>query len=94
MAVEARYVSTRDESKIWVTEAEADAYDKKLEFAENLQPLLSKALEKAGIKASDGQCEELALALADESESLREILPAMKKARPARKEKDSPPKVD
>lgn len=81
MAVEARYVSTRDESKIWVTEAEADAYDKKLEFAENLDPLLARALDKAGLKATEAQREELALSLAEEIETLRGILPVQKKVR-------------
>lgn len=81
MAVEARYVSTRDESKIWVTEAEADAYDKKLEFAENLQPLLGAALAKVGLKHSDVELEDLALALADDVENLRALLPAARKVR-------------
>lgn len=82
MAVEARYVSTRDESKIWLTADEADAYDKKLEFAENLQPLLAKALNHARLDASEVQLEELALSLAGEVDSLRAMIPAQKKPRP------------
>jgi dsDNA-binding SOS-regulon protein len=82
MAVEARYVSTRDESKIWLTADEADAYDKKLEFAENLQPLLAKALNHAGLAASETQLEELALSLAGEVDALRAMIPVQKKPRP------------
>ena len=81
MAVEARYVSTRDESKIWKTADEADAYDKKLEFAEQLQPLLVRMLANASVIASGEQVEEMALSLADDVDVLRAIIPAQKKVR-------------
>ena len=81
MAVEARYVSTRDESKIWITQDEADAYDKKLEFAENLEPLLSRVFAGAELKLSEAQLESVALGLAEEVDALRALIPAQRKVR-------------
>ncbi|MBI2379707.1 MAG: YebG family protein [Gammaproteobacteria bacterium] len=77
-------MSTRDESKIWITQDEADAYDKKLEFAENLEPLLSRVFAKAELKLSDAQLESVALGLAEEVDNLRTLIPAQRKIRQAK----------
>ncbi|MBY5991822.1 YebG family protein [Ferrimonas balearica] len=83
MAVVVKYVVERDgeERMTFSTKAEADAYDKMLDLAEALQPLLAES----GL-VSEEQEEDLALFLAGRKEQLLTALKGKKPARSAAKE--------
>lgn len=85
MAVVTQYVVVRDgaEKMTFTSKAEADAYDKMLDMAEQLMPLL----EASGSLSSEQQAEDVALYLARERE---QVLLALGAKRPAKAKKPKP----
>ncbi|MGX5913998.1 YebG family protein [Aliidiomarina sp. Khilg15.8] len=85
MAVVTQYVVVRDgaEKMTFTSKAEADAYDKMLDMAEQLMPLL----EASGSLSSEQQAEDVALYLARERE---QVLLALGAKRPAKPKKPKP----
>lgn len=79
MAVVTQYLVIRngEQKMTFTSKAEADAYDKMLDMAEGLMPLL----ESSELCSSDQQIEDLAMFLAKEREGLLIALGA-KKAKP------------
>lgn len=88
MAVVTQYVVVRDgaEKMTFTSKAEADAYDKMLDMAEQLMPLL----EASGSLSSEQQAEDVALYLARERE---QVLLALGAKRPAKAKKPKPKPV-
>ena len=66
MAVVTLYMSDRDQSKTFTDKKEADNYDKKLEFAENVSLWLER--EISGL--SEENAESIGLLLANNKDSL------------------------
>jgi dsDNA-binding SOS-regulon protein len=90
MAVVTQYVVVRDgaEKMTFTSKAEADAYDKMLDMAEQLMPLL----EASGSLSSEQQAEDVALYLAREREQVLLALGAKRPAKPKKpKTKSTPP---
>ena len=83
MAVITRYIVERngEEKMTFVSKKDADAYDKELEIAENLQALL----EQSDLEISEGLLEDIALYLARNRDSAAMILKGSK----PKKESDS-----
>ncbi|MCH8500538.1 MAG: YebG family protein [Aliidiomarina sp.] len=79
MAVVTQYLVVRngEQKMTFTSKAEADAYDKMLDMAEGLMPLL----ESSELCSNDQQIEDLAMFLAKEREGLLVALGA-KKAKP------------
>lgn len=79
MAVVTQYLVVRngEQKMTFTSKAEADAYDKMLDMAEELMPLL----ERSELCSHDQQIEDLAMFLAKEREELLIALGA-KKAKP------------
>lgn len=64
MAVKACYMSDRDESRLFTSKKEADAYDRMLELAENITAVMEHRFPTLGEKVS----EEIGLFIASEQE--------------------------
>lgn len=64
MAVKACYMSDRDESRLFASKKEADAYDKMLELAENITAVMEHRFPSLGEEVS----EEIGLFIAGEQE--------------------------
>ena len=64
MAVKACYMSDRDESRLFTSKKEADAYDKMLELAENITAVMEHRFPALGEEVS----EEIGLFIAGEQE--------------------------
>lgn len=82
MAVIVKYVVERDgeERMTFSTKAEADAYDKMLDLAETLEPILAQST-----LVEEEKLEELALYLAERKAELMTLLKGGKAAKPAAK---------
>ncbi|MBY6185740.1 YebG family protein [Marinobacter hydrocarbonoclasticus] len=82
MAVVVKYVVERDgeERMTFSTKAEADAYDKMLDLAESLEPMLAQSA-----LVDEEKLEELALYLAERKVELMGLLKGGKAAKPAPK---------
>ncbi|WP_105254994.1 YebG family protein [Pseudoalteromonas sp. T1lg75] len=95
MAVVVKYVVERDgvERMTFTSKKEADAYDKMLDIAENLEGLLANA----DVPLSEQQVEGLALQIAKQKEDFMQVLkgakPSDKKAEKKPKAQDSNDKV-
>ena len=76
MAVITRYIVERngEEKMTFVSKKDADAYDKELDIAENLQVLL----EESDIEMSDGLLEDISLFLARNKDAASLILKGSK----------------
>ncbi len=76
MAVITRYIVERngEEKMTFVSKKDADAYDKELDIAENLQALL----EESEIEMSDGLLEDISLFLARNKDAAGLILKGSK----------------
>ncbi|USD36224.1 YebG family protein [Ferrimonas sp. SCSIO 43195] len=83
MAVIVKYVVERDgeEKMTFASKAEADAYDKMLDIADELEGVL----RASGLIEDDGVSEGLALYLAEQKEAVMQALKGKKKAPPAAK---------
>lgn len=64
MAVKACYMSDRDESRLFASKKEADAYDKMLELAENITAIMEHRFPALGEETT----EEIGLFIAGEQE--------------------------
>ena len=82
MAVIVKYVVERNGEEVMTfsSKAEADAYDRMLDLADSLAPLLSQV-----DCLSEDQIEALSLHLAQNKDSLQTLLKGKKAARPAAK---------
>lgn len=99
MAVEVIYVVTRKGVRMLetISEAEARAYDKMLDQAEALSPLLTEALMGAGVQLDERALEDVAIALSKRRDDLLQALGAKRSSkgddgadkRPPRKDKDA-----
>ncbi|OUS27060.1 hypothetical protein A9Q99_17820 [Gammaproteobacteria bacterium 45_16_T64] len=87
MAVITRYIVERngEEKMTFVSKKEADAYDKELDIAENLQVLL----EKSDIEMDDSLLENISLYLARHREPIGLILKGSKPKAEKPKKKDA-----
>jgi len=94
MAVVVKYIVVRNgiEKMTFATKKEADAYDKQLDIAENLQEFLSGAAGDVG----EEQLEALAFFMAEHSAEITNILKggSPDKAKPASKAADKPAKAE
>ena len=72
MAVEVIYVVTRKGVRMLetISEAEARAYDKMLDQAEALSPLLTEVLTAAGVQLDERALEDVAIALSKRRDDL------------------------
>ncbi|MAL98503.1 YebG family protein [Hydrocarboniclastica marina] len=64
MAVKACYMSDRDESRLFTSKKDADAYDRMLELAENISAIMEHRFPALGEKVS----EEIGLFIAGEQD--------------------------
>ena len=83
MAVEVLFVVTRKGVRMMetISEAEARAYDRMLDQAEALAPLLAAALAQSGIPADERALEELTISLAKRRDEVLLALGAKKGGR-------------
>ncbi|MBS3798872.1 YebG family protein [Pseudoalteromonas sp. BDTF-M6] len=88
MAVVVKYVVERDgvERMTFTSKKEADAYDKMLDIAENLEGLLANA----DVPLSEQQVESLALQIAKQKEDFMQVL---KGAKPSDNKAEKKPKA-
>lgn len=88
MAVVVKYVVERDgvERMTFTSKKEADAYDKMLDIAENLESLIGAV----DVPLSEQQVESLALQIAKQKEDFMQVL---KGSKPASEKADKKPKA-
>jgi len=92
MAVITRYIVERngEEKMTFVSKKEADAYDKELDIAEDLQVLLGKS----EIEMNDDLLEEISLYLARHRDAASQILKGAKPKKATSEKPNNPKKAD